>query len=156
MNVNLTETNKRTIPIDQYLDHMEQPCKQTFLTRKQTYQLNTDAVNQLRQFAHDYVVIAFSASWCKDCSQSIPVLALLAEATGIEVRVFGGLIKDPLNPSCKWRIPPSPPEAVTFNVDMLPLIIVFDIHGTEVGRVVESAKRCSTLEQELCMIIGSM
>jgi tartrate dehydratase beta subunit/fumarate hydratase class I family protein len=42
---------------------------------------------------------------------------------------------------------------VTFDVDKLPLIIVFDIHGKEVGRIVESAKRCSSLEEELSEII---
>ena len=151
--MNLAEIKKRTLPVDQYLDHLEQPYKQTFLTRKQTYQLHTDAVNQLRQFAHDYLVVAFSASWCRDRSQNIPVLALIAETTGLEVHVFGGLVKDPLNPASKWRIPPSPLEAATFDVDKLPLIIVFDIHGKEVGRIVESAKQRPTLEQELFEII---
>jgi hypothetical protein len=42
---------------------------------------------------------------------------------------------------------------VTFDVDKLPLTIVFDIHGREVERIVESAKRCPTLEEELSEII---
>jgi hypothetical protein len=32
-------------------------------------------------------------------------------------------------------------------------MIVFDVNGREIGRIVESAKRCPTLEQELCEII---
>ncbi len=62
-------------------------------------------------------------------------------------------MKDPLSHTSKWRIPPSPPEVITFNVDKIPLIIVFDVNGKEIGRIVESAKRCPTLEQELCEII---
>ena len=64
-------------------------------------------------------------------------------------------MKDPLSHTIKWRIPPSPPEVITFNVDKIPLIIVFDVNGKEIGRIVESAKRCPTLEQELCEIIKS-
>ncbi len=155
MNVDLSEIRKRTVSISHYIDGLEEPFKEGFVARKQTYQLHKEAVDQLKQFAHSCVVVAFSASWCKDCAQNIPVLALIAETTGLQVRVFGGLMKDPLSHTSKWRIPPSPPEVITFNVDKIPLIIVFDVNGREIGRIVESAKRCPTLEQELCEIIKS-
>ena len=153
MDVDLSDIKKRTVSIGQYIDGLEEPFKESFVARKQTYQLQKEAVDQLKQFAHSYMVVAFSASWCKDCAQNIPVLALIAETTGLQVRVFGGLMKDPLSHTSKWRIPPSPPEVITFNVDKIPLIIVFDVNGREIGRIVESAKRCPTLEQELCEII---
>ena len=155
MNVDLPEIRKRTVSIDQYIDGLEEPFKESFVARKQTYQLHKEAVDQLKQFARSYMVVAFSASWCKDCAQNISVLALIAETTGLQVRVFGGLMKDPLSHTSKWRIPPSPPEVITFNVDKIPLVIVFDVNGKEIGRIVESAKRCPTLEQELCEIIKS-
>lgn len=155
MNVDLSEIRKRTVSISHYIDGLEEPFKESFVARKQTYQLHKEAVDQLKQFAHSYMVVAFSASWCKDCAQNIPVLALIAETTGLQVRVFGGLMKDPLSHTSKWRIPPSPPEVIAFNVDKTPLIIVFDVNGREIGRIVESAKRCATLEQELCEIIKS-
>jgi thiol-disulfide isomerase/thioredoxin len=155
MDVDLSEIRKRTVSIGQYIDGLEEPFKESFVARKQTYQLQKEAVDQLKQFARSYMVVAFSASWCKDCAQNIPVLALIAETTGLQVRVFGGLMKDPLSHTSKWRIPPSPPEVITFNVDKIPLIIVFDVNGKEIGRIVESAKRCPTLEQELCEIIKS-
>ena len=155
MDVALSEIRKRTVSIGQYIDGLEEPFKESFVARKQTYQLQKEAVDQLKQFARSYMVVAFSASWCKDCAQNIPVLALIAETTGLQVRVFGGLMKDPLSHTSKWRIPPSPPEVITFNVDKIPLIIVFDVNGKEIGRIVESAKRCPTLEQELCEIIKS-
>lgn len=155
MDVDLSEIRKRTVSIGQYIDGLEEPFKESFVARKQTYQLHKETVDQLKQFAHSYMVVAFSASWCKDCAQNIPVLALIAETAGLPVRVFGGLMKDPLSHTSKWRIPPSPPEVITFNVDKTPLMIVFDVNGREIGRIVESAKRCPTLEQELCEIIKS-
>jgi len=112
-------------------------------------------VKEIGKSANDYVIVAFSAGWCKDCITNIPALALIAESTGLEVRVFGGLKKDPLSHTSKWRIPPSPPEVIPFDVDKIPLITVFDLSGKEIGRIVESPRRWPTLEQELGEIIKS-
>ena len=101
------------------------------------------------------IIVAFSASWCKDCAEQIPVLGLIAEATGPEVRIFGGIKKDPLSHTSKWRIQPSPPEVTTFLVDTLPTIIVFDVDGEEVGRIEERPKTMPALEQEICEIVKS-
>jgi thiol-disulfide isomerase/thioredoxin len=155
MKIDLSEIRKWTASVDQYINGLEQPFKEKYLTRKRTYKLQPKTVDQLRKLADRYVVIVFSAVWCKDCTESIPVLALIAESTGLEVRVFGGLKKDPLSHVCKWRIPPSPSEVVTFNVDKIPLMIIVDVNGGEIGRVVESPKRWPTLEQELYEIIKS-
>lgn len=149
MNFNLPEIRKKTVSLDQYIDSLEQPFKEKFLNRKQTYKLQPEAVDQLRNFAEKYIAIVFSAAWCKECAEYIPVLSLISEATGLEVRVFGGLMKDPLSQVCKWRIPPSPPEVVTFEVDKIPLIIIANLHGKEIGQVIESPKIWPTLEQEL-------
>jgi hypothetical protein len=155
MNIDLSDIRKKTVSVGEYIDSLEQPFKERFLTKKQAYKLKPEAVDQLRRFAEKFVVIVFSAAWCKDCAENIPVLSLISETTGLEVRVFGGLMKDPLSQVCKWRIPPSPPEVVTFNVDKIPLIIIVDHYGSEMGRVIESPKRWPTLEQELCEIIRS-
>jgi len=155
MKVDLAEIRKKTVSVGQYIDDMEEPFKEKFLNRKQAYKLQPEAVDQLRNSAEKYVAVVFSAAWCKDCAENIPVLSLLSEATGLEVRVFGGLMKDPLNQVCKWRIPPSPPEVITFEVDKLPLIIMVDLYDNEIGRVIESPKRCPTLEQELNEIVKS-
>jgi hypothetical protein len=155
MNFDLTEIRKKTVSVGQYIDSLEQPFKEKFLNRKQAYKLQSQVVDQLRKFAEKYVTIVFSAGWCKDCAENIPVLSLISEATGLEVRVFGGLMKDPLSHVCKWRIPPSPPEVITFEVDKIPLIIIVDLYGKEIGRIVESPKRWPSLEQELYEIIKS-
>jgi len=82
-----------------------------------------------------------------------PCYGLDRRRTGLEVRVFGGLKGDPLSHTSKWRIPPSPPEVSTFEVEKIPLIIIFDLDGVEIGRIIEFPKQFPTLEQEICEII---
>jgi len=154
MNVKLPEIRKKTSSVNQYIDNLKQPFREKFLTRKQTYQLKQEVVNQLKKLAHKYVIVAFSAEWCKDCTANIPVLALISEATALEVRIFRGLKKDLLSRTRKWRIPPSPPEVETFNVDKIPLIILFDKEGKEIGKIVENPREEPTLEEELLSIIS--
>jgi thiol:disulfide interchange protein len=153
MSINLSEIRKKTVSVEQYLDSLEEPFRERFLTRKQTYTLNQEAVNQLKKVADKYVIVAFSAEWCKDCAVNIPVLALISEATESEVRIFGGLKKDSLSHTRKWRIPPSPQEVETFQVDKIPLIIVFNKEGKDIGKIIENPRKKPTLEEELIQII---
>ena len=155
MNIDLSEIRKKTVPVSQYIESLKQPFCDKFLTKKQTYQLKQEAINQLKKSADKYIVIAFSAEWCKDCAVHIPVLALISEATGLEVRIFGGLKKDTLSHTRKWRIPPSPQEVETFQVDKIPLIIVFDKEGKDIGRIIENPREKPTLEEELVKITGA-
>jgi len=153
MLLDLSDVRRKTVPVADYLNSLEEPFREKFLTRRKTCLLNQEAINKLKEFAESYVIIAFSATWCKDCAENIPVLAAISAATGLEVRVFGGLKKDPLGQGHKWRIPPSPREVSTFNVDKIPLIIITDITGKEIGRIIENPKQQPTLEQELFEII---
>jgi len=153
MKTNLIEIIRKTVPVTHYINSIEEPFHEKFVARKQAYQLNPEAINELKRFANKYVIVAFSAEWCKDCATNIPVLALISEATGLEVRIFGGLKKDPLSQTRKWRIPPSPPEVETFNVDKIPLIILFDKEGREIGKIIENPRE-PTLEEELLKIIS--
>ena len=155
MSINLSEIRKKTVSVEQYMKSLAQPFNEKFLKRKQTYTLNQKAVNQLKKFANKYMVVAFSAEWCKDCAANIPFLALISEATGLEVGIFGGLKKDPLSHTRRCRIPPSPPEVETFNVDKIPLILIVDKEGKEIGRIIENPKHMPTLEEELYEIIKS-
>jgi thiol:disulfide interchange protein len=153
MKVNLAENKNKTVNVSDYINNLENSFREKFLTRKETYRLKQEIINRLERFAKNYVIVAFSAEWCKDCTVNIPILALVSEATGLEVRVFGGLKKDPLSKTRKWRVPPSPPEVETFGVEKIPLIIVFDMKGNEVGRIVENPKE-PTLEEELLKVIS--
>jgi thiol:disulfide interchange protein len=155
MNFNLAKIRKETVSVNRYIEDLEQPFKEKFLTREQTYQLKQEAIDQLKKVADRYLIVAFSAEWCKDCSVNVPVLALISEATRLEVRIFGGLMKDPLSHTRKWRIPPSPPEVETFNVEKIPLIVIFDKEGREIGRIIENPTHKPTLEEELCEIVKS-
>jgi thiol-disulfide isomerase/thioredoxin len=152
MNINLQGIREKTVSISQYMETLTDPFKDKFLTRKQTYQLKTEVINQLKKFANKYIIVAFSAEWCKDCASHIPVLALISRATGVEVRVFGGLKKDPLNTDRKWRIPPSPPEVEAFDVDKIPLILLYNNEGEQIGRITENPEE-PTLEEELLKIL---
>lgn len=96
MRINPTATRK-TLAADEYIGSLEQIFRDRFLARKQTYQLQCVAVEELQKSAGSFIIVAFSASWCKDCAEQIPVLGLIAEATGLEVRIFGGIKKDPLS-----------------------------------------------------------
>ena len=155
MLLDLSEIRGKTVSVADYMNSLEEPFREEFLARRQTYRPDMEAMIRLKESAGKYVIIAFSAGWCKDCVVNIPVLALINEVSGLEVRVFGGLKKDPLGQGRKWRIPPSPPEVETFNVDKIPLIIIVDREGTEIGRIVENPAQQYTLEQELCEIIAS-
>ncbi len=150
---NLKLIMKRTVSVEKYINKMAQPFKKKFSERKLTYQLNEKAVQEIGSHAKDVVIVVFSAEWCKDCAPNVPVLALLAEKTGVKVRVFGGLKTDPLNPKEKWRIPPSPPEVKAFNVRKTPHIIVFDKQGKQLGTIIENPKPENTLEEEILHII---
>ena len=155
MNISISKIRKKTVSANQYIESLKKPFREKFLRRKQTYKLKKEAINQLKKYSDRYVVVAFSAVWCKDCIKNIPVLALISEATGLEVRIFGGLEKDVLNPKRKWRIPPSPPEVETFNIDKIPLMIIIDREGKEIGRIIENPRHMPTIEQELHEIAKS-
>ena len=43
----------------------------------------------------------------------------------------------------------------TFNVDKIPLILIVDKEGKEIGRITENPKHMPTLEEELYEIIKS-
>jgi thiol-disulfide isomerase/thioredoxin len=154
MNINFSEIRRKTVPASQYIQALEEPFREKFLKRKQEYQLNPEAAEQLKKLAEGYAIIAFSADWCKDCASNIPVLALVSETTGLETRVFGNIKKDPLSSTRKWRIPPSPPEVEAFKIDKLPTILIFNREGREIGKIIENPTM-PTLEQELCAIIKS-
>ncbi|MCS7124169.1 MAG: thioredoxin family protein [Candidatus Bathyarchaeota archaeon] len=149
----MLKIRQRTVDIHQYINNIPAPFRDKFLERKKAYKIKFDVVNKLKSFAKDYTVVAFSAEWCKDCVANIPVLALISELTGLEVRVFGSLKRDPLNTNRKWSIPPSPPEVETFHVNKIPYILVLNVKGEKLGEIIEGPRDGLTLEEELLKII---
>jgi len=150
--VDLDEIRRKTVSVSDYVSSIESPFREKFLARKEGYQLNQNVVDKLKGIADKYTVVVFSAKWCKDCANNIPVLELVSQATGLEVRVFGHIMKDVLSTKEKWRIPPSPPEVKTFGVEKLPWIIVFDKKGREIGKIIENPLYTGSIEEELLYI----
>ena len=124
-----------------------------FAERKTTYKLDKETVEKIKAYAGSAVVIVFSAEWCPDCYRNVPVLGLLSEETGLEVRVFGHLMRNVKDPDERWAIPPSPPEAKDFNVIKIPLIIVLNEEGEKMGEIIENPPEGQTLERALLDIL---
>ena len=117
------------------------------------YELDPVVVGKLKAYAGRAFIFSFSAEWCKDCIRNIPILKLIQDATGIEVRVLGHIMRDAKNPNEKWRIPPSPPQVKDFNVVNIPHIVVLDPHGDELGAVIENPPTDKTLEKAILDIL---
>lgn len=132
---------------------MSDPFRGRFLERIRTYSLKKDVVKELKEYVEKMFVVVFSAEWCKDCAANVPVLALLADKTGLKVRVFGDLKKDPFNPNEKWRIPPSPPEVGEFKVEKTPHIVIFHTSGRELGKIIENPAPNKTMEEEILQLV---
>ena len=136
-------------------DYVSEPskAKDAFDKRRAEYKLDAAVVKELKKKAKDYFVVAFSAEWCPDCMRNIPVLDMLAEATGLEVRVFGHIMRDAKSNTRKWAVPPSPPEVYEFNVSKIPLIVVLRKDGEMTGEIVENPPPGVTVEKALLDIM---
>ena len=119
----------------------------------ENYRLDEEAVTKIRCHSGRVVVVVFSAEWCPDCHRNVPILSLLHRETGLEVRVFGHLMRDAKNDGRRWRIPPSPPEVDDFDVVKIPHIAVLDMNGEVVGEIIENPPEGKTLEQALLDIL---
>lgn len=142
-------------PIDRYLSSSSEKAP-AFMKHAAEYELDAEVTEKLRKYADAAVVFAFSAEWCPDCHRNIPVLGLVSEATGLEVRVFGHLVRDLKKPKGYWKIPPSPAEVEEFNVRKIPTIVVLDKKGNTVGEIVENPPKGKTLEEALLDIIETL
>lgn len=128
-------------------------AKDAFDKRRAEYVLDASVVKELKKRAKDFTVVAFSAEWCPDCMRNVPVLDMLAEAAGVEVRVFGHMMRDAKSNTKKWAVPPCPPEVDEFDVVKIPLIVVINREGEKVGEIVENPPQGVTLEQALLDIV---
>jgi thiol-disulfide isomerase/thioredoxin len=136
-------------------DYVTEPskAKEAFDKRCDEYKLDPVIVKELKNRAKDYLIIVFSGEWCPDCVRNVPVLDLLAEATGIEVRIFGHIIRDAKSNTRKWAVPPSPPEVEEFNVVKIPLMVVLKKDGEKMGEIIENPPPEKTLEHALLDIM---
>jgi hypothetical protein len=144
----LKELTERSVAVKDYLTHTTGPFRDKANERMKTYKIDASVIEELKKYVNKLFVIVFSAEWClKDCAPNVPVLALLANKTGLNVRVFGGLTRDPSNPKERWKVPPSPPEVKDFKVEKVPTIIIFDANGRELGKIIENPAPNKTIEE---------
>ena len=148
----LESLRKNSKSISDYLSSVADKAL-AFEKRKAEYEFDEGIIAEVREVAGGAVVVAFSAEWCKDCYRNIPVLDLISEETGLEVRVFGHLMRDTKSPDERWSIPPSPPEVKEFDVVKIPLIVVLNGDGEEVGEIVENPSDGESLEESLLKIL---
>lgn len=152
MRYDLESIMENSESISKYLKTSEETTMK-FSERRAEYKLKMDAVKAIKAYVGRVLVVVFSAEWCPDCFRNVPVLGLLSEEIGLEVRVFGHLMRNAKSPDERWAIPPSPPEVKEFNVIKIPLIAVLNREGEKMGEIVENPPEGQTLEMALLNIL---
>jgi len=152
MKYDLTSIRAHSETIHAYVSEKTQSTE-AFAARKADYKLDTTAVRELKKYAKSYTIVVFSAEWCPDCKRNVPVLDIISEEAGLEVRVFGHIMRDAKSSTRKWAVPPSPPEVDEFEVTKIPFIVVLDKGGEKVGEIIENPPLGKTLEQALLEIL---
>lgn len=148
----LEKIRKGSEPIADYLKSIG-PDNAVFAKGPKDYHPDDKFVSGLKRYTKKVMVIVFSAEWCPDCARNVPALGRIAEAAGIEVRVFGHLMRSPLSSAERWKCPPSPPACREFNVVKIPLIVVLDTRGEKQGEIVENPPTGERLEETLLKIL---
>jgi thiol-disulfide isomerase/thioredoxin len=118
-----------------------------------SYMLDLKVTEKLNKFVKEVVIFVFSAEWCSDCIRNVPILAHLNNKIGLEVRVFGRIMKDAKSNKQRWRIPPSPDELTEFNVTKIPFIVILNKKGKMLGKIVENPPKGKSLEETVLEIL---
>ncbi|MHA1216971.1 MAG: TlpA family protein disulfide reductase [Candidatus Thorarchaeota archaeon] len=148
-NIDLDDIRTRSMTVAEYFDSVSGKDKEVMMSKYNQYQLKEEALRQLKDLAGSVVCVVFSAAWCKDCRNALPVLRHLEEKAGLEIRVFGNIKTAPLDPKHRWKVPPSPPETEEWNITHIPWIVLFDKDGNEIGTIIEKPEVKETLEEEI-------
>ncbi|MFW9909856.1 MAG: TlpA family protein disulfide reductase [Candidatus Thorarchaeota archaeon] len=117
------------------------------------YKLDMNIVEELKDELRNLVVVVFSAAWCKDCKNAMPVMLHLEEKLNLEVLVFSGIKTAPLDPNHKWAVPPSPPETNEWGITAIPYFFFFKKDGEKVAVLIEKPRVKDTLEAEILYVL---
>lgn len=145
---------KHSEAIKHYIESSQEKAPQ-FMERYREYKLEREMVMKINCHSDNYIIFAFSAEWCPDCYRNIPVLAKLQEATGLETRIFGHLMRDAKSTTKRWRIPPSPSEVEGFDVVKIPSMYILDKKGQKIGEIIENPPEGMTLEAAILAVLES-
>ncbi len=147
-NIDLADLRKRSKGVREYLDSLSGKEKDEMIQKYESYKPNEEVLEALKKYP-DITLVVFSAAWCKDCRNALPVFLHLEEKTDLEFLVFGGIKTAPLDPDKKWKSPPSPPEINEWGARAIPWIVIFDKDGNEIGTIIEKPSVKDTLEAEI-------
>ena len=145
---------KHSEDIKHYIKSSQEKAPQ-FMERYRECKLEREMVMKINCHSDNYIIFAFSAEWCPDCYRNIPVLAKLQEATGLETRIFGHLMRDAKSSTKRWRIPPSPAEVEDFDVVKIPSMYILDKKGQKIGEIIENPPEGMTLEAAILAVLES-
>jgi thiol-disulfide isomerase/thioredoxin len=79
---------ERGFPFERYLMSVEKHAE-LWRGMYRTATVAADAVDRLRRVNGVWRLLAISEDWCGDCVSTLPIVARLAEAAGLELRVVG-------------------------------------------------------------------
>jgi len=144
---------EKTFTATEYILHVNEVFRDKFLSRMETYKLNEKAVEELRKHTNDIFVLVFSAEWCKDCMANVPILALLEKKIGLKVGVFGNPEKGTLKFRQKDGKMIASAIVKKFKIREIPHIVVFDVNGQELGKIIENPSFGKTLEEEILELV---
>ncbi|MHA1563390.1 MAG: TlpA family protein disulfide reductase [Promethearchaeota archaeon] len=126
------------------------------------YRPNLEVVNKIIDFLDKkeeiITIVAFGASWCKDCVKNLPELAKIdsiAKDERLKIDVLGNIkVKAPYareKGKVIWIVPPSPPEVIDEKFDMfhIPAMYIFNKAGDCLGKIDENPEHKDTLEEEI-------
>ena len=151
--VDLNEIRSRTTNVREYIDSLRDKDRAKFLEVYNSYKLDVDVVDELRDAVKDLTVVVFSAAWCGDCKRGMPVLLQIEEQLGLEVLVFSKIKTAPLDPDRQWAVPPSPPEVNEWGVTAIPWFNFYTADGNLVGTMIEKPTVKETLEAEFLHVL---
>lgn len=151
---NLEKLIKNSEKVSEYLSASSVKVP-AFKENYEKYALKNDTIDRLKGHREDVLIFAFSAEWCPDCQRHIPTLGLIADSAGIQVNIFGHLMRDPKSSKSRWRIPPSPPEVEAFDIRRIPTIILLNRKGQKIGDIIENPPKGTSLEKAILEILES-
>ena len=152
--INYDEMCVESESVKEYLEKAKSETER-FQERYENYEPDESILQRLRDYSEDIVVYGFSAEWCPDCYMHVPVMALISERTGIEVRIFGHLMRDAKNNTRIWACPPSPEEVNKFLIKKIPTFLIVNKEVKELGRIIESPQEGQSLEEGLLNILSN-
>ena len=151
--VDLNDIRLSTTNVREYIDSLKDKDKEKLLEVYNSYKLDADVVDELRDALKDLTLVVFSAAWCGDCKRAMPVILQIEEQLGLEVLVFSKIKTAPLDPDRQWAVPPSPPEVNEWGVTAIPWFNFYDSEGSLVGTLIEKPTVKETLEAEILYVL---